>query len=42
MFPHSVITVLALSRMVVTPLLGMEIMWWFVHAGFVACDDKVL
>jgi hypothetical protein len=42
MFPHGAITVLALSRMVVTPLLGVGITRWFVHAGFVARDDKVL
>ena len=41
-FPHGAITALALVRMVVTPLLGVGITRWFVHAGFVDRDDKVL
>jgi len=41
-FPHGAITALALARMVVTPLLGVGITRWFVHAGFVDRDDKVL
>jgi len=41
-FPHGAITALALARMAVTPLLGVGITRWFVHAGFVDRDDKVL
>ena len=41
-FPQGAITALALARMVVTPLLGVGITRWFVHAGFVDRDDKVL
>ena len=41
-FPHGATTALALARMVVVPLLGIGFTRWFVHAGFVDRDDKVL
>lgn len=41
-FPLGAITALALSRMVVTPVLGIMITRLFTHAGFVHRDDKVL
>jgi auxin efflux carrier family protein len=41
-FPRGAIASLALAKMVVTPLIGVGITRWFVHAGFVHRDDKVL
>ena len=41
-FPRGAITALALARMVITPLFGVGITRWFVHAGFVDRNDKVL
>jgi predicted permease len=41
-FPRGAIVALALAKMVVTPLLGVGIIRWFAHAGFVHRDDKVL
>ncbi|KAF8492563.1 auxin efflux carrier [Russula emetica] len=41
-FPRGAIVSLALAKMVVTPLIGVGITRWFVHAGFVHRDDKVL
>jgi hypothetical protein len=41
-FPRGAIAELALARMVVTPLLRVGITRWFVRAGFVDRDDKVL
>ena len=41
-FPRGAIASLALAKMVVTPLIGVGIIRWFAHAGFVHRDDKVL
>lgn len=40
--PTAAITALTMTKMVVTPLIGLGVTRWFVHLGFIHSDDKVL